>query len=176
MLKIAIIGPESTGKTVLTRQLAEHFHCQWEPEAARTYVEKLGNDYTFEDVCNISRIQIQQEENYENPLLRDDFVFFDTDLIITKVWLEYKYHNVPDFVNHRLSKHFFDFYLLCEPDLPWEFDPVREHGNDREYFFKWYEKEIQQLGTPYSKIHGFQEKRLQNALQAVEIFSTNSMK
>ena len=170
MLKIAVIGPESTGKTELCKKLASHFNCSWERELARGYVENLGREYTFNDVEKIARLQIQQEKKYENFQTEDEFVFFDTDLIITKVWLEYKYNVIPEFVFERLSARFIDFYLLAEPDLPWEYDPVREHGDDREYFFDWYEKEIQALGTPYAKISGVGEERLLNALREIEKF------
>ena len=171
MIKIAVIGPESTGKTELCSQLAAHFHCDWVPELAREYVEKLGNQYTYADVRQIARLQIDQEKKYEK--IEDvGFVFFDTDLIVTKVWLEYKYGEVPAFVKGRLETRFFDFYLLCLPDIPWVFDPVREHGDDREYFLDWYEREIQALGTPYAKIGGMGEERLENALQAVKIFDS----
>jgi nicotinamide riboside kinase len=130
----------------------------------------LGREYTFNDVEKIARLQIEQEKKYENFQTEDEFVFFDTDLIITKVWLEYKYNVIPEFVSERLSARFIDFYLLAEPDLPWEYDPVREHGDDREYFLDWYEKEIQALGTPYAKISGVGEERLLNALREIEKF------
>ena len=140
MKRIAIIGPESTGKTVLTRSLAAYFGVPWVPEYAREYVENLDEHYTFEDVCKIAEHQIKTEEGFEsNDVLPR--VFFDTDLIITKVWFEFCYQKVPEFVTERLSKKFFDLYLLCEPDLPWEEDPVREHGDDQDFFFQWYKKE-----------------------------------
>jgi len=168
MIKIALTGPESTGKTELSRQLAEYFHAAWEPELAREYIEKLNREYTYEDVVKIARLQAEQEKKYENREDDQSFVFFDTDLIITKVWLEYKYQKVPEFVTERLSTRFFDLYLLCEPDLPWVADPVREHGDDRAFFFEWYQREIEKLKTPYVKINGVGEERLRNALKAIE--------
>ncbi len=172
MLKIAVIGPESTGKTELCRKLAAHFHAGWVPELAREYVERNDYKYTYRDVCRIAKLQIAQEEKYA---LKQNagYVFFDTDLIITKVWLEYVYHSVPEFVNQRLALRFIDFYLICMPDIPWEYDPVRENGEKREFFFQWYENEIKKLGTPFSRIEGVGEARLQNALQAVKVFETN---
>lgn len=170
MVKIALTGPESTGKTELSLQLAEHFHAALEPELAREYVENLDRDYTFEDVCDIARLQVEQELKYENIEDENALVVFDTDLIITKVWLDYKFGNVPPFVTKRLSHRFMDLYLLCEPDLPWVPDPVREHGDDRPFFFDWYEREIIQLATPYVKISGTGDDRFVNARQAVEDF------
>lgn len=167
MLKIAIIGPESAGKTALAQALAETYSAPWVPEYARGYVEQLSSHYTFDDVCAIAHQQIMLEEEYE--LANDpEMVFFDTDLIITKVWLEYCYGEVPRFVNERLATGFFDLYLLCAPDLPWEPDSVREHGHDREYFFDWYKREIEQLKKPYVVIEGLGDNRLINACHAIE--------
>ena len=78
MIKIAIIGPESTGKTELARQLAEYFKAPWVPEYAREYVENLKVPYTYEDVCNIALKQIEEEKFYENISTNEQFVFFET--------------------------------------------------------------------------------------------------
>jgi len=168
MLKIAILGPESTGKTVLAEQLAVYFKSQWVPEYAREYVEKLASPYGFDDICNIAKRQIQKEKEVENQRTQTNYIFFDTELIITKVWFLYRFGKVPDFLTEQLDSGFFDFYLLCSPDLPWEPDPVREHGEDREFFFNWYKKEIEQTGKPYVIVDGFGIQRLQNALDSLK--------
>lgn len=171
MFKVAILGPESTGKTVLAKALAEHFNSPWIPEYAREYVETLSQPYTYNDVCNIALKQIDQEKKYENESFEDNkYVFFDTDLIITKVWFEYKYGSTPAFVSERLKIGFFDLYLLCAPDLPWEADSVREHGHDRDFFFNWYRKEIELLNKPYIIINGTGNERIQNAIAALPNF------
>ena len=81
MLKVAVIGPESTGKTELCRKLAVHFHGEWVPELARDYVEQMEYHYTCGDVWRIARLQIEQEKKYERKT-KPDYVFFDTDLIL----------------------------------------------------------------------------------------------
>jgi nicotinamide riboside kinase len=169
MYRIAVTGPESTGKSELTKALADHFGCPFVPEFAREYVEKLHRPYAREDVEIIARKQIE----FENEYLQNNqfpYVIFDTELIITKVWFQYCYGEVPEFVQKQLESGFFDLYLLCEPDLPWIPDPVREHGDDREYFFELYRSEIVQLGKPYQLISGIGEERTDNAIKAVEAF------
>jgi len=163
-VKIAIIGPESTGKTVLSERLAGYFGAEWVPEYAREYVERLDRPYTFEDVCYIATHQIEEEQRYA----ANQLVIFDTDLIITKVWLEYCYQKVPSFVVERLGNRYIDAYLLCAPDLPWEPDTVREHGTDRNFFFDWYRREIEQTGSPYIIITGAGDTRFENAVEAVK--------
>ena len=169
MLKIAIIGPESTGKTVLAKDLSSHFNTVWEPELAREYVEALNRDYTYDDVCEIGRTQIIIEKKYQQNNIPHEIVFFDTDLIITKVWLEYKYGECPEFLSKRLSERFIDFYLLCKPDLDWQPDPVREHGSgdERDFFYQWYKREIETLHIPYAEIGGQDKERIKNALEAI---------
>ena len=170
MLKVAILGPESTGKTALAEQLASYFQSPWVREYAREYVEKLVVPYTYEDVCNIAIKQIEQEKDYANLTTIFEYIFFDTDLIITKVWFSYRFGTVPDFLTEQLNSGYFDLYLLCYPDLPWEPDPVREHGEDREFFFSLYKKEIEQTEKPYVIVTGIGSERLQNALALIKGF------
>lgn len=165
-MKVAVIGPESTGKTVLAQRLAAHYGAPWVAEYARGYVETLGRPYMEADVEAIARQQVKEETDWEDN--GGGYVFFDTDLIITKVWMEYCYGRVAQFVEERLERRFFDLYLLCAPDLPWEDDPVREHGDDRDYFFGRYLREVQRLGTPYAVVAGQGEERVRSALQAIE--------
>lgn len=173
MLKIAILGPESTGKTEIAQALSNFYKAPWIPEYAREYVEKLDREYTHTDVCNIAQKQIAQEKEVESDLsATTNYVFFDTDLIITKVWFEYKYGATPSYVLEQLESGFFDAYLLCAPDLAWQADPVREHGDDREFFFNWYKTEIEKLNKPYTIITGNGTNRIQNAIAAVEHFNS----
>lgn len=169
MLKVAVIGPESTGKSELANKLAKHYKGVCVPEYAREYVEKLGRPYTFDDVCHIAQHQITQEKYYSEQS-SPDFLVFDTELIITKVWLMYCYKQCPDDVQKQIDEGFFDLYLLCEPDLPWEFDPVREHRDDRDFFFDWYKREIELTGKPCFNISGTGNERTQKAIQAIETF------
>lgn len=169
MYKIAIVGPESTGKSLLAEQLAKHYHSPWVPEYARAYIESLSRSYDFDDIKHIALKQIEQEVKFETDR-GNPFVFFDTDLIITKVWFEYCYNEVPSFVEERLNTGFFDLYLLCEPDIPWVADSVREHGHDREHFFNWYRSEIIKLNKPYVIIRGMGENRVNCAVRHINEF------
>ncbi|MDR1585175.1 MAG: ATP-binding protein [Prevotellaceae bacterium] len=169
MIKVALTGPESTGKTELAQALAEYYDSLWVPEYARGYVENLNRPYTYEDICRIAEKQIEQEKYFVSHLFPDKkYVFFDTELIITKVWFEHVYKQAPDFLMRQLNSGFFDYYLLCSPDLPWEPDSVREHGNDRIFFFDWYRQEIERLKKPYGIVSGFGNERLQCAVSLLE--------
>ena len=144
MYKVGIIGPESTGKTTLARYLASRYDGVFVPEYAREYMEKLNRPYTYDDVCSIARQQIDQLAT-----LTANTYFFDTELIITKVWFEHKYGTCPEWVVDAIHTYPMDVYLLCYPDLPWIADPVRENPNIRYELFQRYEREVQELGIPY---------------------------
>ncbi|MDR0371219.1 MAG: ATP-binding protein [Prevotellaceae bacterium] len=174
MYKIAVVGPESTGKTALTQSLANYYRSVRIPEYAREYVEKLNRRYNYQDIERIAKKQIEQEQGVESQENNCKFVFFDTDLIITKVWFEYCYRKVPEYVEERLKTGFFDLYLLCYPDLEWKPDPVREHGgDDRIYFFYRYENEIAKLKKPFVYIQGHGICRLNSAINGIEEYINN---
>ena len=153
--KIGIIGPESTGKSTLASYLAHRYGGVLVPEYAREYMEKraCASAYTYEDVVNIAQQQVQQLQNCIHGGItegyRSNVVFFDTELIITKVWFLHKFGKCPEFVEKALHDYPMDVYLLCYPDMEWVPDPVRENPDIREYLFDWYEREIQALDIPY---------------------------
>ena len=153
--KIGIIGPESTGKSTLASYLTHRYGGVLVPEYAREYMEKraCASAYTYEDVVNIAQQQVQQLQNSNHGGItegyRSNVVFFDTELIITKVWFLHKFGKCPEFVEKALHDYPMDVYLLCYPDMEWVPDPVRENPDIREYLFDWYEREIQALGIPY---------------------------
>lgn len=158
MYRVGIIGPESTGKSTLAAFLANRYDGICVPEYAREYMESrvCTCNYTYQDVENIARFQVQQLHNLSRfcaecmaSPCRSDVIFFDTELIITKVWFLHKYGHCPDFLEQALRDFPMDVYLLCYPDMPWLPDPVRENPDIREYLFDWYEREIQALGIPY---------------------------
>ena len=150
--KVAIVGPESTGKTTLARYLANRYNGLFVPEYAREYMENLHRPYTYEDVETIARQQIEQMSNVNCQLptkKTSGLVFFDTELIITKVWFEHKYNKCPEWLLEALHRYPMDMYLLCYPDIEWIPDPVRENPDIRLELFHRYEAEIQALNIPY---------------------------
>ena len=164
MIRIGVIGPESVGKSTLCRQLSERYGYQWIKEYARTYVEQLSRPYTYDDVQRIAQQQISEIKG----VYPESVVLYDTELIITKVWMEHVYGKVAEEVIEALRAYPMDKYLLLAPDLPAEPDPVRENLDKRPYFFEWYEREIQATGVPYTVIRGEGETRIGNAYKAIQ--------
>jgi NadR type nicotinamide-nucleotide adenylyltransferase len=173
IFKIAITGPESTGKSTLTEQLANHYNTVWVPEFARDYIASLDRNYELNDILVIAKSQIKKEE--EMLLLANRFLFCDTELIVTKIWSEHSFNTCDKWILENINKNRYDLYLLCDIDLPWEFDPLREHPHLREYFFNLYLKELRSRNFHYAIISGNNQMRLQNALNTIENFFTKTI-
>ncbi|UCG27902.1 MAG: ATP-binding protein [Bacteroidales bacterium] len=168
--KIVLTGPESTGKTTLAERLAGYYNTIWVPEYAREYVRNLRRPYTYGDVIHIAQKQIEQlGTNYTKA---HDYVFFDTGLIITKVWFAEVYQKFPDFLEKAIRKIHIDLYVLCSPDLPWRKDPIRENrGRNRKRLFTMYRNELETYGFKYEIVRGKGNARINNALKCLERLS-----
>jgi NadR type nicotinamide-nucleotide adenylyltransferase len=165
--RVVITGPESTGKTELAQALAEKLDAFWIPEYARQYVENLDRPYNYDDVIRIAKYQIAQEIEFASKMEKG-VLFFDTWLIITKVWLDLVFGKCPEWILDHIRSSKIDLFLICDTDLPWIADPVRENGGDkREELFHLYCDEIRTFGFKYEIVSGFGLLRTQNALSAL---------
>ena len=167
--RIAITGPESTGKSMLAEQLAAHYHTVWVPEYAREYLELLGEPYEERDILSIARGQLLSETSKQ--ILAKNFLFCDTELLVTKIWSEVKYGRCHPWIPENIVKHHYDLYLLCDIDLPWEYDPLREHPDQRQYLFDLYYNELKIRNYPFDVVRGTGPDRLKNALKIIEDFA-----
>mgnify|MGYP001055813898 CR=1 FL=1 len=163
---IVITGAESTGKSVLTQRLGEHFNSPYYPEYAREYLELKGPSYSMADVEQIARVQKAQMD--EAVKREAPFLFFDTWLIITKVWMEIVFGSVPAWIPEEISRAPVDLFLLCANDIPWLPDPLRENGGEmRQRLFEIYRSNLEQYNFKYRIIKGKGDDRFNHALQII---------
>ncbi len=166
--KIIISGPESTGKTEICRKLSLHYNTVFIPEYARSYIENLKKKYTYKDVEHIAKQQIELlQKDYTNH--KENFIFFDTGLIITKIWFQEVYGKFPKFIENELKSIKIDAYLLCYPDIEWLPDKVRENGGEKRIIlFNKYLEEIKKTTLKYFIIKGEGDARFQNAVRYLD--------
>ena len=150
--RVGIIGPESTGKSSLAKYLAKRYKGTCVPEYARAYIERKGTqEVTYDELCEIAKHQIEEIESLTAQRSNNEVVFFDTELIVTKVWFDYAFGRVPEWLNEAIHRYPMDVYLLTYPDLPWKPDPTRYNGSDeiRMELYERYKAEIEALNIPY---------------------------
>jgi NadR type nicotinamide-nucleotide adenylyltransferase len=168
MKRIVIIGPESTGKSTLCEQLASYYKTVWCPEYAREYLLENGNEYTYDDLLNIARGQMTLEEKMVREV-NDGLFFIDTDMYVMKVWCEVVFNNCHTWILKQIAERRYDFYLLCDVDLPWVQDGLREYPEleMRKKLFNIYKDLLINSGTPWSGISGSYAARFEAAVDAI---------
>lgn len=165
MIRISVTGPESTGKSWLAGNLAAHYRSTWVPEFAREYLENINRPYTYEDILVIAQNQFAHEESHRE---NTDLLFCDTDFCVTSIWCEVKYGKCHDWITDHLAANNYDLYLLCDIDLPWQYDPLREHPEMRSELFDMYMHVMKKYNYDYHIISGFGDDRLQNAIRFID--------
>lgn len=165
--KVAVIGPECTGKSELSEFLAGYFKTDWVPEYARGYLNNLVRPYESHDLLAIAHGQIRVEDEWIRNSNR--VLICDTNLYVIKIWSEFKFGTCDKTILEQISTRKYDLYLLTCIDLPWEDDPQREHPHNREQLYQLYLKEMNNQSVPFVEIKGERELRRKTAVKAVEI-------
>ncbi|MCF6170313.1 MAG: ATP-binding protein [Bacteroidales bacterium] len=173
MLKrIAITGPESTGKSQLAKELAAHYQANYVSEFAREYLGGKQGKYTIGDILAIAKGQLRTEEGIAAKA--SGLLFCDTDMLVTKIWSRFVFNECPEWIEEMFIEHRYDLYLLCYPDLDWEPDPLRKNPKDRLSLFEQYKMELQHAGFNFAVVKGRGAQRLKNALNFVRRLESNS--
>jgi NadR type nicotinamide-nucleotide adenylyltransferase len=174
--RVCIFGPESTGKSTLTTELARCFESVAVPEYARTLLEAYPADEHPIDARTIERIargQIASEEALARSANR--VLFCDTDTLTTTIWSDVLLGSCPDWIKKEAAGRRYDLTLLTDVDIPWVADPVRFRPDDRSAFLERCERTLREAGRPYVRVRGSREERLAVARDAVErLLATSS--
>lgn len=166
--RIAIIGPESTGKSELCQHLARIYDTEWVPEFARFYLDRLGRPYEETDLLAIAQGQMVWEDDKAEEA--GEYLFCDTNLIVIKIWSDHKYGHTDSWILEELARRKYDYYLLNNIDLSWQPDPQREHPNLRKHFFQLFENYLKEHQLPYGIVSGIEEERTQCAVDLLTGF------
>ena len=189
LIKVAVIGPESTGKSTLCELLAQHYNTQWCPEFAREYLLTHGTDYTYDDLLYIAKGQLAMEDEYTQSLvgssesgvnssvqkselrtLNSKLLFVDTEMYVMKVWCEFVFGKCHRWVLDQIIERKYDLYLLCNTDLPWVKDELREYPDlkTRDQLYHIYKDIMINQSTPWVDINGDYDQRLQKAIDTID--------
>lgn len=170
IIKIALFGPESTGKTTLAKQLAEHFDTVWTPEFARDYLqEKWDKTAQICDVNDMLPIAYGQTK-LENQSLStaNKYLFCDTNLMVTKVFSEVYYNFCDPVLDKAARKHKYDLIFLTDIDVPWERDDLRDKAEGRESVFALFKQALIANNKPFITLSGDKEWRLKKAVSIID--------
>jgi NadR type nicotinamide-nucleotide adenylyltransferase len=186
LIKVAVIGPESTGKSTLCELLAQHYDTQWCPEFAREFLLTHGTDYTYDDLLHIAKGQLAMEDEYiqstvdgPRPIVNlnspftthhSPLLFIDTEMYVMKVWCEFVFGKCHRWVLDQIIERKYDLYLLCNTDLPWVKDELREYPDlkTRDRLYRIYKDIMINQSTPWVDISGDHDERIQKAIKAVD--------
>jgi nicotinamide riboside kinase len=198
--KIVIIGPESTGKSTLCEQLAQHYNTLWCPEFAREYLLSHGMDYTYDDLLHIAKGQLAMEEEYvgmvngqwsmvnkengprhssftisDSPFIthHSPLLFIDTDMYVMKVWCEFVFNKCHNWILKQIAGRKYDLYLLCNTDIAWVKDELREYPDlkNRQQLYHIYKDLLVNQSTPWAEISGTYQERLAKAVALIQTLS-----
>ena len=178
MKKIVVIGPESTGKSTLCAQLAEHYKTTWCPEFAREYLKETGGKYSYADLLNIARGQLELEDTLLTEA-KNGIYFIDTDMYVMKVWCEVAFEQCHTWILKQIALRQYDFYFLCATDLPWVKDELREYPDllFRKKLFLMYRDLLINCTSKWSEISGTDMQRLQMAVSILDtVFNRKELK
>ena len=187
--KVVILGPESTGKSTLCELLAQHYNTQWCPEFAREYLLTHGMDYTYDDLLFVAKGQLAMEDEYiqsvagssdsgvgqktqnsEPKTKNSQLLFIDTDMYVMKVWCEFVFNKCHKWILEQIVIRKYDLYLLCNTDLPWVKDELREYPDlvTRDKLYQMYKDLMINQSTPWVDISGDYDQRFQQAIKAID--------
>lgn len=168
MTTICIFGPESTGKSTLTKQLATYFGSPYVDEYAETVIRSKQGEISFEDMEIIVR---GHHENIQSAMdLFPPILFLDTDAITSKIWSNELFGKESPVIEDYIARQNFSHYLLLDVDLPWQDDIHRYRPDNRGDFFIRCKQELDSRGKSYSVVTGSGEERKQNAIALVKQF------
>ena len=173
ILKIALFGPESTGKTTLAKQLAEYYETEWVPEFARDYLQEKWEENQHicvaDDMLPIAYGQVALEN--KKLASAKKYLFSDTNLMVTKVFSEMYYGFCDPLLNEAALEHEYDLFFLTDIDVPWEKDDIRDTPDGRESVFSVFKQTLIDTKKPFITLSGNKESRLAKATSIIDNLS-----
>ncbi|HEY5088180.1 MAG TPA: ATP-binding protein [Gemmatimonadaceae bacterium] len=166
LIRVVLTGSESTGKTAIACQLAEHYGAELAPEFVREFAVRKAAPIDFADTEQIARGQMALEDEHTTRATR--LLIQDTDLLSTVVYGGHYYGQCAEWIKQAARYRRPNLYLLLEIDVPWVPDEVRDRETRREEMQQLFRAAVAASGSPYAVIQGGWEQRLQRAREAID--------
>ncbi|QSE98376.1 AAA family ATPase [Fulvivirga lutea] len=166
IIKVALVGPECTGKSTLSSLLAKYYNTAWVPEYARQYIDRLDRPYEEKDLLKIAKGQTQLEDKFSEQA--NKVLICDTDLSVIKIWSEHKYGACYDEILREYHSRKYDLHILTGIDIPWDEDPQRENPHLREFFYDTFKNDLIQRGANFIEVSGSHYERQKKAVKAID--------
>ncbi len=170
IIKIAMFGPESTGKTTLAIQLAAHYETEWVPEFARDYLQDKWNN--SKEICDVNDMMpiAYGQTHLENLKLKTahNYLFCDTNLMVTKVFSDVYYNYCDPLLVKAAQEHQYDLFFLTDIDVPWEKDDLRDRPTGRESVFSVFKQSLIDNHKPFITLSGNKDLRLAKAIKIID--------
>jgi NadR type nicotinamide-nucleotide adenylyltransferase len=166
--RVCLIGPHSTGKSTLARELAVHYRTRCVAEYARGYALCVKRELTADDVPRIAEGQIANEESANGA----EMLILDTDLVSTVVYSRHYYGFCEPWIEQKARERCADLYLLMDVDTPFVDDPARDSADMREQLFARFRAALDEFGVRYMVIRGDWAARKRAAIEAIEKYVT----
>ena len=163
MIKIVFTGPECSGKTTLSVEISKEFRAPLVKEYARDYLENIKREYNYNDLVQIAKGQLKSEQDYAKKT--NQLLICDTNLQVIKIWSKIKYAKCDSFILNNLDSE--AYYVLCYPDFPWEYDPLRENEHDRIKLAKYYHQDLIENNYKFIIARGNHRKRISFVKSAI---------
>lgn len=161
-MKFAFTGPESSGKTTLSKAISEEFKGDYFPEYAREFLTNTNGFYTQSDLDLIALGQFKSWKTSPNSNH-----FYDTEMLVIEVWSEFKYKTCSELILNLVQQQHIDHYFLCSPDIPYEDDPLRESPQHREELFEIYLQKLKKYCFPFTIIEGTNSERIKKTSEII---------
>jgi NadR type nicotinamide-nucleotide adenylyltransferase len=159
LVKLALVGPECSGKTTLAKALSIEWNEPYVEEYSREYLENLGRNYNQDDLLEIAKGQLERE--YIVAEKANHFLICDTNTLVVKIWAEVRFGRAQNWIERQFLEKPYQLYILCGHEgIAWEYDDLRENPDDREDLYDNYKKALVKAGKRYIEVNGTTEERL----------------
>lgn len=159
LVKLAIVGPECTGKSTLAEALAQRWNEPVVPEFSREYLGQLSRNYNQDDLLEIAKGQLEKE--YEVAEKANHFLICDTNTLVVKIWAEVRFGRAQNWIERQFLEKPYQLYILCGCNIPWKEDDLRENPDDRQALHELYRKALVRAGKRFVEVDGTVEERLE---------------